>query len=111
MGLANKFMKPESAQKLSKAFDFANQIMNATNDPAEVLRKAGIQKADLIKAQQLLNNPMASMITKALGVNKEEIASGLSKVESMFGKPAVSATEQAPVDEVQRLQSNLSRIK
>lgn len=111
MGLANKFMKPESAQKLSKAFDFANQIMNATNDPAEVLRKAGIQKSDLAKAQQLLNNPMAGMITKALGVNKEEIASGLSKVESMFGTPAIASTEQAPVDEIQRLQSNLSRIK
>lgn len=111
MGLANKFMKPMNAKKLDRAFDLATEIMNSTKDPTEILRKAGIQRSDLTKAQQLLNNPMAGMITKALGVNKEEIASGLNRVESLFGKPATSSTEQAPVDEIQRLQSNLSRIK
>lgn len=111
MNLASKFMKPESAQKLSKAFDFANELMKASKDPAEVLRKAGIQKADLVKAQQLLNNPMAGMITKALGVKKEDIASGLNKVESLFGTPAIPSAEQAPADEITRLQNNLARIK
>lgn len=111
MNLASKLMKPESAQKLSKAFDFASEILKATNDPAEALKRAGIQQADLVKAQQLLNNPMAGIITKALGVNKAEIASGLSKAQSYFDSPAISSAEQAPTDEIQRLQDNLARIK
>lgn len=112
MNLASKFMGQNNVQKLSQAFDFANGILNATQNPQEALQKAGVSAADLTKAKALLNSPFAGMVAKACGTTKEDMMRGLSNLDGLFGGASVSPpTEQAPASELERMQANLARLK
>ena len=111
MSLAQKFMKPETAQKLSSAYDAAKQIMDTTQNPQEALQKAGVKREDIEKLRNMLNMPMAGWVIKSLGVNKDDLVSGLNRAESLFNAPQVnSLPEQAPSSELERLQANLARL-
>lgn len=84
----------------------ANRITDMTQNPRDALEKAGVTKEDLVKARNLVNNPMASFV---LGDKKQAIIDGLRRAESLFEDN--SFTEQAPVNELEQLQANLARLK
>lgn len=114
MNLAGRFIGAEKTQKLSQAFDFANQITSVTRNPEEVMQKAGITLENVRTARTLLANPFGEMIVKCLGGDKQTILSGLSKAEQMLGGAAlkqISFAEQAPASELDELQATLARLK
>lgn len=105
-------MGPDKAQKLSRAYDFANGILTATQNPQEALQKAGVSASDLAKAKSLLNSPFAGMIAKACGTTKEDMMHSLDNLNGFFGTTSVSpSAEQAPASELERMQENLARLK
>lgn len=105
-------MGQETVQKLSSAYDAATQIMNVAQNPTDALQKAGVKREDLERARKLLNAPMAGLVIKSLGVNKEQLVDGLNKAESLFDcAPVNTLPEQAHGDELGRLQANLARLK
>lgn len=119
MNAASKFLGPQKVQSLSKAFDAANNLMEVTQNPAEVIQKAGITLEDIRKAKTYINNPFAGGLLSLIGGNKEEILRGLGVAETFLSNNTTSVTpisngslsEQAPVSELDRLMSNLSHIK
>ena len=108
LSAAGRFLPQEKIQLLSQAYDFADKITNITNDPAEIIKKAGITKQDLDRARKLLNNPIAGFF---FGEKKQSIIDGLNKAEMFFNEQINSLSEQAPVSELEQLQANLARLK
>lgn len=110
--IASKFLPQEKIQLLSQAYDFANKITDATQNPKEVLEKAGVTKQDLEKAKKLLSNPIASTL---LGDKKQAVMNGINAAESFFNDNQMnqinSVAEQAPATELEMLQANLASLK
>ena len=112
MNLAGRFLGAEKAQRLSQAFDFANQLTSMTQNPEEVMRKAGITLENVRKAQSLLSNPFGETIVRCLGGDKQTVLNGLSRAEQMLSAPKqISFAEQAPANELDELQATLARLK
>lgn len=114
MNLAGRFLGAEKTQKLSQAFDFANQLTSLTRNPEEVMQKAGITLENVRTARSMIANPFGEMIVKCLGGDKQTVLSGLSKAEQMLGGAApkqISFAEQAPASELDELQATLARLK
>lgn len=114
MNLASRFLGAEKAQRLSQAYDFANQLTSATQNPEEVMQKAGITLENVRKAQNLIENPFGEMIITCLGGNKQKVAAGLKRAEEMLGGTApkqIPFVEQAPASELDELQATLARLK
>lgn len=84
--------------------------MNSASSPEEALKKAGVGKGDIEAARKYLNNPFTNLILNKVGENKDEIATDLDKVQSIFDT-GYSTTEQAPVGELEALQKTLQRLK
>lgn len=105
MNLASKFLPQEKINKLSNAFDSASSIMEMASNPQEALAKAGITQKDLTQIEAMLNNPMASMLLKPLGVDKNEAQRVIAQLK---GQPL---TEQVPVDELDNLQKALQNVR
>ena len=53
------------------------QNVNSQQDAINVLQNAGINSDTLAKVRGLLNNPMARLISGALGVNLNNVAVGI----------------------------------
>lgn len=116
MNLAGRFLGAEKTQKLSQAFDFANQLTSVTRNPEEVMQKAGITLENVRTARSMIANPLGEMIIKCLGGDKENVLSGLSKAEQMLNSSEnapkqISFAEQAPANELDELQATLARLK
>lgn len=90
----------------------AHKITDATRDPLEAMRQAGLTQSDLTTAKNLINNPMAGMVLNRLGIKRDEILAGINRAEALFNSGTSSSpVEQAPADELSSLQENLARIK
>ena len=116
MNLAGRFLGPERTQRLSQAFDFANQLTSFTRNPEEVMQKAGITLENIKTARNLLGNPFGETIIRCLGGDKQTVLSGLNKAEQMLNSSAsapkqISFAEQAPASELDELQATLARLK
>lgn len=110
--MANRFLGQGNSQKFSRAYDFANGILSATTNPQEALQKAGVTRADLDRAKNMLNSPFAGMIAKAFGASKDDIRKYIDSLDGLFGAPPVNLpAEQAPASELERMQANLARLK
>lgn len=66
LNVASRFLKPEKAQMLSRAYDVATNILQGSNNPQEVFQKAGIDRASFEKAKSLLNHPLAGWAIQKL---------------------------------------------
>lgn len=84
----------------------ANKITDMTRNPKEALEKAGVTRADLERAKNLINNPIASFV---LGDKRQSVIDGLNKAESLFENNLL--IEQAPVSELEQMQRNLALLK
>lgn len=112
LNLVGRFLNPQKAQALSQAFDVANQITDATRDPVEALRRAGVTPADLQTARKLINNPMSSFVLNRIGAKKDDILAGIDRAEALLrGGVDSLPVEQAPADELSSLQENLARVR
>lgn len=112
----SRYVNPQKAQSLSEAFDVANNLLNAANNPEEVFQKAGITRQSLEKARSLLNNPMSGFFINLVGGNKEELLRGLSAAEAYLdtrnlGTPNNSLIEQTPASELDKLRENLDKLR
>lgn len=105
LNLASKFMSPDKVNNLARAFDTTSNIMNMANNPQEALQKAGVTSADINKIEGYLNNPMAGLMLKSLGVDTTEAK---RVIDQLKGQPQ---TEQAPVSELDALERTLKSIK
>lgn len=105
LSLANKFMPTEKVNALSKAFDTTSSIMSMANNPQEALQKAGITSNDLNSIEKYLNNPMAGMVLKTLGVDSTEAQKVIGQLKGN------SQAEQAPVSELDALEKTLQSIR
>ncbi len=114
MNLVGRFLGPERTQRLSQAFDFANQLTSFTRNPEEVMQKAGITLENIKTARNLLGNPFGETIIRCLGGDKQTVLSGLNKAEQMLNGSTpkqISFAEQAPASELDELQATLARLK
>lgn len=90
----------------------ANQITDATRDPVEALRRAGVTPADLETAKKIINNPMSGFVLNRLGAKKDDILAGINRAEELMRGSANSLpVEHAPTDELSSLQENLARVR
>lgn len=105
LNLASRFLSPEKVNNLSKAFDATSDIMNMANNPQDALQRAGITGNDLSKAEKYLNNPMAALILKTLGVDSGEAHKVIDQLKGN------SQPEQAPASELDALERALRSIK
>lgn len=110
MSAASKMFGQEKANNLSKLYDMAMGIMNAANNPQEVVKKAGITRADIEKAKALMNNPFSNWAVSALGGDKESIIKGLTIAEQ-FVEPLGVLPEQAPVSDLEALRKDLKQLR
>lgn len=112
LNTVGRFLSPQKAQALSQAFDIANQITDATRDPVEAFRRAGVTPADLASARNLINNPMAGFVLNRFGVKKDDILAGINRAEELLsGRANSPLVEQAPTDELSSLRENLARVR
>lgn len=112
LNLAGRFLGPEKTQRLSQAFDFANQLTSFSQNPEEVMQKAGITLENVRKAQSLLSNPFGETIVRCLGGDKQTVLNGLNKAEQMLSaQKQIPFVEQAPANELDELQATLARLK
>jgi hypothetical protein len=119
MTAINKMFSPEKANKFSKAYDYAKEVINTANSPQEALRKAGITKETINSARNLLNVPLAEWAISLFGGNKENLVNGLNVAESeLFNSksdtdlpsPVSSSSERTPDNELESLQKDLKRL-
>lgn len=74
--------------------------------PVEAMKKVGVTSSEIEQAKNLLNNPLASGIASMFGADTKSIKEELDNVSAPHNSP----TEQAPVDELERLRNNLNLI-
>lgn len=79
--------------------------MNMANNPQDALNRAGVTSADLNKIERYLNNPMAGILLKSLGVDTGEARKVIDQLKGN------SQPEQAPASELEALERTLRSIK
>jgi hypothetical protein len=105
MGLAGKFLSSNKLQVLSSAFDKTQELMKLS--PIEAIQKVGITSSELEQAKSILNNPIAKGIATMFGADTDTLKSELNNVSA----PHNLSSEQAPIDELERLRDNLNHLK
>ena len=109
MNLASKFLNPQKAQMVDRAYDIATQITSVARNPQEALQKAGISKEEISKAVTLLDNPLAGTVLSVLGTQKEDVLKYLKTAENSLENNN-SFAEQAPASELEALQKTLAML-
>ena len=105
LSLASRFLSPEKVNNLSQMFDNTTNIMNMANNPQDALNRAGVTSADLNKIEKYLNNPMAGILLKSLGVDANEARKVIDQLKGN------SQPEQAPASELDALERALRSIR
>ncbi len=121
MGMASKFLGSQKSQKISEAFDSVQTLLNNSSSPQEAFKKANLSPEMLQQIKGYLNNPMAGMILKPLGLDVMETRAMLDQLQSggVVGNPPVGtpvggvpqSQTQVEVGELQSLQADLARLK
>lgn len=107
MNIVGRFISPQKLQALSQAYDTTSGIMSMASSPQEALIKAGVTNADLEKIKRMLNNPLAGVILKPLGLDVEQARQMVDNI-SLTHNPSPQTTQG---DELEALQKTLARLK
>lgn len=107
MNIIGRFISPQKLQALSEAYDATSGIMSMASSPQDALIKAGITNSDLDKIKKMLNNPLAGVILKPLGLDVNQTRQMLDNITLTYD----SSSKTTQGDELEALQKSLAQLK
>lgn len=110
MGLAGLFKGKVSPQKVSEAYDFAQQVMATAKDPMDALRKGNVTPEFIDKVKPLLSLPIiGDKIRSLIGLDNNTTINVLDQLKS--GLSNGSSAAQAPADDLSVFRNALTRVR